>query len=116
MLYARGNRISIQVAARELRFAWFKEPVCPKRFTSVAIAHNRNDVAETMLINLCRGTGLKGLTGMSPKSNTSSGLAVCLPNRNRSLCQGEWHCPQEDSTNASVEYARNRIRHNVIPH
>jgi len=114
--YARKNRTSIQVAARELRFTWFKELCDQKGFTSVAIAHNRNDVAETMLINLCRGTGLKGLTGMSPKSNTIiKPLLFASRSEIEAYAKENGISHREDSTNAAVEYARNRIRHNVIP-
>jgi tRNA(Ile)-lysidine synthase len=114
--YATTENISIQVAARNLRYNWFKELCIENGLDAVAVAHNKNDVAETMLINLCRGTGLKGLTGIKPISNgiirplifaerkeiEKFAIKKCIVYRN-------------DSSNQSTKYARNRIRHNVLP-
>jgi tRNA(Ile)-lysidine synthase len=54
------------MAARDLRYSWFKEIAASEGFDRVAIGHNRDDVAETMILNLIRGTGMKGLTGIKP--------------------------------------------------
>lgn len=114
--YANRNKLSIQVAARNLRYEWFNSICKEFGYTKIAIAHNRDDVAETVLINLTRGTGLKGLTGIKFKQ----GLIIrplLFAGRDeitRFALQNNVKF-REDSSNASVKYARNRIRHNVIP-
>lgn len=66
--YAASNGVSIEMAARELRYTWFAE-VCRERgFAALAVAHNANDNAETMILNMLRGTGVKGMTGMRGSS------------------------------------------------
>src|SRR6056297_2386144 len=62
--YAEEKKISIQMAARELRYNWFDDLLYEQKYNYTAIAHNRDDVVETFLINITRGTGLKGLTGI----------------------------------------------------
>ena len=63
--YARENGISIEMAARDLRYDWFAELCLEHGFDVLAVAHNANDNAETLMLNLLRGTGLNGLHGMS---------------------------------------------------
>lgn len=114
--YAKINKKSIQVAARELRYQWFDEICKQHDFKALAIAHNSNDVAETMLINLTRGTGIKGLTGIKPKINR-----IIRPLLFASREEIEVYAAKNgivyrtDSSNADVKYARNRIRKIVIP-
>jgi len=67
--YARKNKLSVQMAARDLRYKWFEEIRNENGYDSIAIAHNLNDNIETLLINLTRGTGLAGMAGMKPVSN-----------------------------------------------
>ena len=62
--YAQAHHIGIEMAARELRYAWFEEVAREKGCQAVAVAHHQNDQAETVLLNLRRGTGLRGLAGM----------------------------------------------------
>ena len=66
--HASERGISIEMAARELRYAWFAQIAAEHGFDAVAVAHNANDNAETLILNLLRGTGLRGITGMSPDS------------------------------------------------
>ena len=66
--YATRNGISTEMAARELRYNWFAELATEKAYSFVSIAHNANDNAETLLLNLVRGTGIKGICGMYPTS------------------------------------------------
>jgi tRNA(Ile)-lysidine synthase len=66
--YASENRISVQMAARELRYKWFEEVRSEHGYDKIAIAHNLNDNIETMLINLTRGTGLTGMAGIKPST------------------------------------------------
>jgi tRNA(Ile)-lysidine synthase len=114
--YAANNNISIQVAARELRYGWFSDLCNEKGFTSVAIAHNKNDVAETVLFNLSRGAGLKGLTGIKSKSNNII-RPLLFAYRHEIEQYAAQHAVtyRNDSSNAQTKYARNRIRHNVLP-
>ena len=67
--YARDKGISIEMAARELRYEWFKNQKTEQKCSLIAVAHNLNDNIETLLINLIRGTGLTGLTGMKPSTH-----------------------------------------------
>ena len=66
--YASEHGVSIEMAARELRYAWFAQVAVENGFDAVAVAHNANDNAETLILNLLRGTGLRGLRGISPIS------------------------------------------------
>lgn len=114
--FAKENKLSIQVAARELRYGWFTELCAEHGYTKVAIAHNNDDVAETVLINLTRGTGLKGLTGIKAV-NGKYIRPILFASRNeiKDFAKANSFGFREDSTNATVKYARNRIRHNVLP-
>lgn len=114
--YAQENKLSIQVAARNLRYDWFSKLCGEHRFSKIAIAHNRDDVAETLILNLTRGTGLKGLSGI--KMINGRIIRPLLDfSRNEILVYANEHsiAYREDSSNSSVKYARNRIRHNVLP-
>ena len=82
----------------------------------IAVAHNRNDCAETMLFHLARGSGLRGLKGISPVRGEVIRPLLCVGRKEieaylREMGQGYCH----DKTNEEVEYARNRIRHQVLP-
>ena len=114
--HAESKGISIQMAARELRYGWFEELACKHDYSAVAIAHHRDDRIETLFINLARGTGIRGLTGIKP----ASGLYVrplLFASRNEITAYAE-SCGiayREDSSNAGDKYARNFIRHHIIP-
>ena len=75
--YARENGLSVEMAARELRYTWFREMKEKKKMDYIVVAHHADDVAETVLFNLCRGTGIKGLTGI--KSINGDILRPLLP-------------------------------------
>ena len=68
-IYAQNKNISIQMAARELRYQWFEEIRKKYNYDFIAVAHHKDDVVETFLMNIARGTGIKGLTGIQPKIN-----------------------------------------------
>jgi len=114
--YAGEKGISIQMAARELRYRWFEEVRSKHGYDSIALAHNLNDNVETFLINLTRGTGIAGLTGMRPRFNY---LIRPLLFASRKAITG--YSAQnkikyrEDRSNSDVKYARNKIRHTIIP-
>lgn len=109
--YAKSNKMSIELAARELRYAFFSE------FDGkVATAHHADDHLETLIFRLTRGTGLHGLAGIPPKRGPFiRPLIECTRNEIEAYCKKEGISFVTDSTNASDEYTRNRIRHLVIP-
>ena len=114
--YAEEASISIQMAARELRYNWFYELAEQLHFDYILTAHHADDNLETFLINLIRGTGLEGLTGIPEVSGKL--VRPLLPFSRESLEvyatkeDIEW---QEDSSNASNKYLRNKLRHDIIP-
>jgi tRNA(Ile)-lysidine synthase len=114
--YAAEHKQSIQVAARNLRYAWFNELCDEFGYAKIAIAHNRDDVVETVILNLTRGTGLKGLSGIKAKIGKVI-RPLLFAGREEIIRYAVQHSVlfREDSSNASVKYARNRIRHNVLP-
>ncbi|MBP5167326.1 MAG: tRNA lysidine(34) synthetase TilS [Oscillospiraceae bacterium] len=114
--YAEENRMGTEQAARILRYAFFDECASGLRGCRVATAHNADDNAETMIMNLTRGAGITGLSGIPPVRGIYIRPLLCLSRREieRYLDEnGLEHV--EDSTNAEDEYTRNRIRHTVIP-
>lgn len=114
--YAEDAKVSIQVAARQLRYAWFNELLEENGFDYLLTAHHLDDSLETFLINLSRGTGLDGLTGI-PQHNENV-IRPLLPfTRNDIEAYAEendikW---REDSSNASDKYLRNKLRHDLVP-
>ena len=114
--YASENKQSIQMAARELRYNWFEQLRIELNFDKIAIAHNLNDSIETFFINLTRGTGLQGLTGIHATNNniirpvmfaSRNNISEYLTNNNIS-----W---RDDSSNNSTKYLRNKIRLKILP-
>lgn len=114
--YAALNKVSIQIAARELRYNWFEQIKEQYNFDYVITAHHADDVAETFIMHLIRGTGLDGLQGI-PKVNNYI-LRPLLPFSRKEILEYakenkiKW---REDASNASLKYVRNKIRHQVIP-
>jgi len=114
--YAAENKISIQMAARDLRYQWFEQIRQQHGYDVIALAHHQNDAIETILLNLTRGTGIAGLHGILPK-NGSLVRPLLFLNRDdiQAIVQHTHLKYVEDSSNASVKYARNKLRHEVIP-
>jgi tRNA(Ile)-lysidine synthase len=114
--YASAQKLSIQMAARELRYAWFQELVETHGFDYILTAHHQDDALETFIINLSRGTGIEGLTGI-PAQNGNI-VRPLLPFSRSELAKyaEENHLQwREDSSNASTKYLRNKIRHDIVP-
>lgn len=114
--YAEDQKLSIQMAARELRYHWFEELRESFGFDYILTAHHANDDLETFLINLVRGTGIEGLTGI-PRRNDFV-LRPLLPFSRASIedvARSQKLSWREDSSNASSKYLRNRIRHEIVP-
>jgi len=113
---ASEKRVSIQMAARELRYDWFEEIRTREGYNYIATGHNFNDSVETMVFNLIKGTGLKGLTGISEKAGK-----VIRPLSFASREEIEGYAFENDlayrtdSSNASLKYHRNYIRHKILP-
>lgn len=117
--YAREHSLSIEMAARELRYTWFAEVAEQTGCTAIAVAHHQNDQAETVLLNLKRGTGLRGLCGMRAKSINPMGgnIPIIRP----LLCTTRDYIEHylrdirhiawvNDSTNSDTTIARNEVR------
>jgi tRNA(Ile)-lysidine synthase len=114
--YAKNNRLSVQMAARYLRYKWFEEIRSNNGYDSIAVAHNLNDNIETLLINLARGTGLTGMAGMKPVSNRIIRPLLFATRQDIiAYCDQNKIGFREDKSNADTKYTRNKIRHLVIP-
>ncbi|MDD4993832.1 MAG: tRNA lysidine(34) synthetase TilS [Paludibacter sp.] len=114
--YANEHKISIEMAARELRYNWFYELLEKLDAQAIAVAHHADDSIETMLMNLVRGTGLRGLAGITSRNKKVVRPLLCctrleleeyLVNHNLDHI--------EDSTNATSDYKRNKFRNEVLP-
>jgi len=123
--FAAENGISVEMAARRLRYHWFGQLCSEFGYSAVAVAHNANDNAETLILNLLRGTGLRGITGMKAESFIPDPDFGDIPLRRPLLemtreeieAYAREHSLswREDSTNAQSAYKRNKIRNQVFP-
>jgi tRNA(Ile)-lysidine synthase len=112
----KDKKISIQMAARELRYQWFEELRSKHKCKYIATAHHKSDSAETILLNITRGTGIEGLHGIKPKNgNIIRPLLIFSKEEILSFLQENKITFRDDSSNSSDKYHRNRIRLNVIP-
>lgn len=114
--YKQSGNYSTQMAARDLRYAWFRKLMKENEFDFLVTAHHLNDTLETFLINLSRGSGINGLTGIQFQKNK-----IVRPLFNvfkqsilkyAELNEIQW---REDSSNATIDYVRNKIRHQITP-
>jgi tRNA(Ile)-lysidine synthase len=114
--FVAEKKISTQMAARELRYQWFEQIRQQAGYDVIALAHHQNDAIETILLNLTRGTGIAGLHGILPKNGSLVRPLLFLNRDEVKALIADNRLPYvEDSSNASVKYARNKIRHEVIP-
>ena len=114
--FSKKHKLSTQIAARELRYNWFQELLKQKHLDFVLTAHHADDNLETFLINLTRGTGLDGFTGI-PAINGNIVRPLLAFSREEILAYAQtnnivW---REDASNASTKYIRNKIRHQIVP-
>ncbi len=115
-LYAKKNKLSIQMAARELRYNWFKELAKQLQYNYILTAHHADDNLETFLINFTRGTGLEGLTGIPEINGNYVRPLLSFSSDNIKQYAKENHIKwRDDSSNKSVKYLRNKLRHELIP-
>ncbi|MBT2163043.1 tRNA lysidine(34) synthetase TilS [Zobellia barbeyronii] len=114
--YVEENKVSIQIGARELRYRWFAEIMRKNHIKILVTAHHVDDSLETFLINLSRGTGIDGLTGIPEKTDTLSRPLLRF-SRSQILeyAQSQKLQWREDASNADTKYLRNKIRHEIVP-
>ncbi len=114
--FTKKNKLSVQVAARQLRYEWFESIRRQYNYTYIATAHHRDDSVETFLINIIRGTGIAGLHGILPKQGKII-RPLLFTNKEEISAFAKKHTLnyREDSSNASDNYLRNKIRHAIIP-
>lgn len=114
--YAAEHKISTQMAARTLRYDWFERIRKEQAYNLISVAHHQNDVIETLLLNLTRGTGIAGLHGILPKKGFLIRPMLCFSGEEiEQAIENNRVSYVEDSSNASDKYARNKIRSKVIP-
>lgn len=115
-VYAKSHKLSIQMAARELRYDWLSDLAERLGFDYILTAHHADDNLETFLINFTRGTGLNGLTGI-PLRNGKFVRPLLSFSRNDIECFAKSQSVKwrEDSSNSSRKYLRNKLRHEVVP-
>lgn len=116
--YARGQKVSLETAARELRHQWFAKLVHQGNADKIATAHTLDDQAETVLMRILRGTGSRGLAGIFPAQETKHLirplLEVSRPEIEAYL-RGLGQSWREDSSNRDLSHTRNRVRHELLP-
>lgn len=119
--YANERRLSVEMAARDIRYGWFYELAKERNIKYIAVAHNANDNAETLLLNLTRGCGLEGCTSIKERRQADDNLVIIRPLLKFTRADIE-HCARNlgipfrtDSTNTDIKFSRNRIRHVVLP-
>ena len=114
--YAAENGISIEMAARDLRYAWFEELRQQLGYDKIAVAHHADDQTETFFINLLRGAGLRGLKGMQPQNGEIiRPLLWASREQIRQYALENQITWREDHTNAETVYLRNKIRNQLLP-
>jgi tRNA(Ile)-lysidine synthase len=114
--YAAENGVSVEMAARELRYRWFEQIREDNKFDYIVVGHHLDDVLETFMLNLTRETGIRGLTGIKPKAGkvirpllfaTRKDIENYIEENDLNFCT--------DRTNADTAYKRNAVRHNILP-
>lgn len=114
--YMKENKISLEMAARDLRYEWFNSLMETKKFDFLCTAHHLDDSIETFFINLLRGTGIAGLHGIQAKNDKIT-RPLLFATREEILNYAKENniTYVEDSTNAETKFTRNKIRHNFFP-
>lgn len=120
--YGKLLKISVQDAARRLRYKFFKETAAAVGAAKVALGHHRDDLVETVILNFLRGTGLNGLAGIRPVRRMEDGLIIVRPLIGLSRQEIEDYCrccslhPRIDESNLKALYQRNKVRLELIPY
>lgn len=114
--YARQHKISIEMAARDLRYRYFAQLAKDIKADGICVAHHRDDNVETVILNLLRGSGVDGLAGIAPKNGKILRPLLCIGRQDiLDYLQLQGQNYVTDSTNLADDALRNRIRHHVIP-
>jgi tRNA(Ile)-lysidine synthase len=114
--FAANEKISIQMAARTLRYEWFKQLLQTYKYTYLATAHHQNDLLETVILNFTKGTGISGFHGILPKRNQIIRPLLFAEKEDlRDYLAENYLAYREDSSNESNKYQRNLIRNEVVP-
>ena len=114
--HAGAQAVSVEMAARELRYGFFKQCMAQDGWQACALAHHADDQAETLFLNLLRGTGLKGLRGMQPVQGAYVRPLLFARRAEIEAYAAAQHLTyRTDATNAEDDYLRNRVRHHLLP-
>lgn len=114
--YANEKHVSIQMAARDLRYRWLEEIRSKHNYSFLAVAHHQTDSVETVFLNLLRGTGIAGLSGILPKRDKLIRPLLAFTGKEiEEIVIQKEIAFREDASNASTKYKRNRIRLEVLP-
>lgn len=113
---ASQNGISIEMAARDLRYNWFESLRQEQGCQWISVGHHTDDVVETLFINLCRGTGIRGLSGIKARNGYVVRPLLNFTRKQLLDYAREFKLEfREDSTNAGLDFVRNKIRHQILP-
>lgn len=116
LMYAETHKMSVEMAARELRYRYFEQLRKDIGAEGICVAHHQDDTVETVLLNLVRGTGLRGLTGIQPRNGAILRPLLCVT---RTEIEAYLETKQQDyvtdSTNLETDFVRNKIRLQVVP-
>ncbi|MEX2589447.1 MAG: tRNA lysidine(34) synthetase TilS, partial [Chitinophagales bacterium] len=113
--FANKNNVSIQMAARQLRYTWFEKLRKEQNCDLIATAHHANDNAETLLMNLAKGTGISGIKGILPKKSVLIRPFLCFTRAElQQFAEKNKIDYREDASNASTKYERNYVRHEIV--
>ena len=124
--YRMGRHLSLEEAAREVRYSFLSRVAVAQEAAAVVLGHTADDQAETILMHLIRGSGLAGLTGMSPRaywpsSQHNQSITLVRPllevkrEETKSYCLWKGFTPRDDSSNLSLQFTRNRLRSDLLP-
>ena len=114
--YAEAHKVSVEMAARELRYSWFEQLRKDIGAVGICVAHHRDDSVETVLLNMIRGTGLRGLTGIQPRNGYVLRPLLCVSRdeiEHFLAKRGQQYVT--DSTNLETDVMRNKVRLQVLP-
>ena len=116
LTYAETHHVSVEMAARELRYGYFEQLRKDIGASGICVAHHRDDSVETVLLNLIRGTGLRGLTGIQPRRGYILRPLLCVSRQEiEQYLQAKGQSYVTDSTNLETEVQRNVVRLKVLP-
>lgn len=114
--FAAREGVSVEMAARELRYQWFEQVRTTESYQYIAVAHHLSDSTETVLLNLTRGTGLAGLHGIRPKRGAIVRPLMFLTREQiDEIARHHGLLYRDDSSNLTCDYSRNKLRHKVVP-